>query len=157
MRNSYRLKVSIPGNIEYVAIVRKFVSEVLLSTGYTQKFAYRTEVIVDEICSNAVVYGCRAVSSHVHLECRVDKNRVEIEVKDQGGSRVDIRRLREALEAADRLKEKPLVKKPAVRRAGLGLEIVKMLSEKLILDIDDNNVTSIRVMRKREGIESSRK
>jgi hypothetical protein len=32
----------------------------------------------------------------------------------------------------------------------LGLEIVKMLAEKLDFEIDENNLTSVRVVRRRE-------
>jgi hypothetical protein len=36
--------------------------------------------------------------------------------------------------------------------AGMGLEIVKLLSETIELNVDENNLTSIRVIRKREDV-----
>jgi len=62
-------------------------------------------------------------------------------VKDRGGSTVHTDRLKDAI-----TKEQG----KTLDQFGLGLEIVKMLSESIVLSVDENNVTSIHVVRKRE-------
>ncbi len=152
---SLRIKMSFPGDLEYVSSIRKFISEVLIVNNYSQKFAYRTEVIVDEICSNAVNYGCKTVDAQIELICLIFADRIEMRIKDQGGGKEDIERLRIAVKSGeDNQNEKAnALRKPY--HDALGLEIVRMLSEEIDLQIDDNNITTIRVMRKRKPIDNA--
>lgn len=148
----HRLTLNFPGDLEYVSAVRKLVSEVLVVNGYSHKFAYRSEVIVDEICTNAVRYGCKAVGAEVAFECLIWPDRIEVLVKDPGGESGDVSRLRSALaeEAAPDPLQQRLSDVARNGPGGLGLEIVRMLSESVDVSVDDNNVTSIRVVRRRE-------
>jgi anti-sigma regulatory factor (Ser/Thr protein kinase) len=75
----------------------------------------------------------------VDLVCETYIDRVEFTVKDRGGSSENIKRLRQAIAA------EPLGK-------GGGLELVRMLAEKVTCSIDEKNLTQIHVVRKREGI-----
>lgn len=147
----YRLKLSFPGNLEYVFPVRKLVYEVLLVNNFSQKFAYRSEVIVDEICSNAINYGCKSLDAHVEFLCLIFSDRMEVQVKDQGGNHGDIERLRVALKTEDESKEDEFKKLHKPYESCLGLEIVRVLSEEMDLQIDDNNITTLRVVRKRKS------
>ncbi len=146
----YRLKLSFPGNLEYVSPIRKFVSEVLQVNNYSQKFAYRSEVIVDEICSNAINYGCKTVDARVDFLCFIYPDRMEIQVKDQGGNNTDVERLRVAVENNDTFKsDSDVLQNPCT--GSLGLEIVRMLSNEVNFHVDENNVTTLRVVRKRKS------
>ncbi|MCX7725819.1 MAG: ATP-binding protein [Chitinispirillaceae bacterium] len=139
----FSVNIKFPGNMEYIPAVRKFVSELLQVCNFSPKFSYRTEIIIDEICSNSVLYGCKKEDAEIELTNTVYEDRVEINIKDQGGKKEDIKRLKNAIkrwegEKTDQPKE------------GLGLEIVRMLSERLDVVIDENNLTSVHVVRKRE-------
>jgi anti-sigma regulatory factor (Ser/Thr protein kinase) len=148
--NGYSIDLTFPGDLGYIPPVRKFVSEMLQANNFTPKFAYRSEIIVDEICNNAVSFGCKSIDATVALQFKVHPDRIELVVKDQGGSREDRERLRE-LVGGGKVRQKEKEKEP--RRDKLGLEIVKMLSESIDLEIDDNNLTSVRVVRKRDDME----
>jgi len=143
-----KVKIRFPGDLEYIPAVRKFVAELLLVNQFSSKCAYRSEIIIDEICNNAVVYGCRTADSQVEVVCVMHEDRIEFQVKDAGGSETDLKRLRDAV-AAEESGVKPILdgRKSA---AGLGLEIVRLLSEEVNVEVDDNNLTSIRVIRRRE-------
>ncbi|MFP4163967.1 MAG: ATP-binding protein [Chitinispirillaceae bacterium] len=137
----YKIKVKLPSDLEYIPSIRKFVSEVLQVSGFSSKFAFRSEIIVDEICNNAINYGNESrPDTEVELICEIHQDRIELLVKDQGGNPLHTDRLKEAVKSKE-AKEKD---------DQLGLEIIKMLSEKVELEIDENNVTSIHVVRKRE-------
>ena len=145
----HRIALNFPGDLEYIAAVRKLVSEMLVVNGFSQKFAYRSEVIVDETCTNAVRYGCQTAGAEVAFECLIWPDRVEMNVKDPGGNKGDVARLRETIDAATASPTK-LAEAANGGRGGLGLEIVRMLSKSVEVSIDENNLTSIRVVRLRE-------
>jgi anti-sigma regulatory factor (Ser/Thr protein kinase) len=139
----FKVELSFPGDLEYIPSVRKFVSEVLLASNFSPKFAYRSEIIVDEICNNAVNYGCRTTDARIDLECEVFDDKIEFVIKDQGGTQENLERLQSVLKS-EMQDDTP--------KDGLGLEIVKMLSEGMNVVIDDNNLTSVHITRKREDM-----
>jgi anti-sigma regulatory factor (Ser/Thr protein kinase) len=146
----YTFQVKFPGDIEYIPTIRKFVSEVLLANNFTPKFAYRSEIIIDEICNNAVSFGCLSVDAAVELTCEVHEKHIELMIKDEGGRKEDIKRLKLAV---NKEAKGPFVEvgNQASRKESLGLEIVRMLSENVSVDVDKNNLTSIKVVKARES------
>jgi anti-sigma regulatory factor (Ser/Thr protein kinase) len=137
----YKVELSFPGDIEYIPAIRKFISEILLVSHFSPKFAYRSEIIVDEICNNAVNYGCKTEDARIDLICNIYEDGIDFTVKDPGGDNFHVERLKNALSVeSDKKSDK-----------GLGLEIVRMLSESLNVVIDEQNLTSVRVVRKREN------
>jgi|SRR5512133_1183701 anti-sigma regulatory factor (Ser/Thr protein kinase) len=137
----YKIALSFPGDLEYIPSIRKFVSEVLQVSNFSTKFAYRSEIIVDEISNNAVNYGCRDENASVNLECLIHEDHIEFDIRDQGGSKEHIDRLHSAI------KDEP---EDTTTEKGLGIEIVRMLSESMDINIDDQNLTSVHIIRKRE-------
>lgn len=149
MKSPYVIRVTFPGSLEYVAPLRKLVAEVLIGNNFSQKFAYRSEVIVDEVCSNAVIYGSRTHDASVEFSCYIHDDHIEFEIRDQGGRRSDVDRLKVAVGnpsgSADKNLQLAVPDSP-----NLGLDIVRMLSEEVNMEIDENNVTTVRVVRKRK-------
>jgi anti-sigma regulatory factor (Ser/Thr protein kinase) len=135
----HRIAVSFPGELDYIPLVRKMVSDILQIMQFGAKFTFRSEFIVDELCNNAVTYGSSNDRAAVELLCETYSDRVEFTVKDKGGSNENITRLRQAI-AAERLGK------------GGGLDLVRILAENVTFSIDDNNVTQIHVVRKREDL-----
>ena len=139
----YRMAVSFPGELDYIPLVRKLISDILQVLQFSKKFTFRSEFIVDELCNNAVTYGASDTRSAVEIICEAFEDRVEFTVKDQGGSKENIRRLRQAVTTDPKIKFKK-------RAPGAGLEMVQMLAEDVTCTIDEHNVTQIHVVRKRE-------
>jgi|GEM_PF-574342 len=140
----FTVNIRFPGDLDYIPAVRKFIAEILQVSNFDSKFAYRSEIIVDELCTNAVVYGCRNDAAEVKLGSTVFEDHIEFTIQDQGGTKDHLRRLKSAVKRRDDIKSE------SVREEGLGLEIVRMLSERLEVVIDEHDVTSIHVTRKRE-------
>ena len=138
----YKVTIRFPGDLEYIPSVRKFISELLIVSNYNQKFAYRSEIIIDEICNNAVNYGCRSDDSFVDLTCEIFEDKILLTIKDQGGSDEDLSKL----EVAVKNKMVDIGNPNQV----LGLEIVKMLAENLKFETDHKNSTIISITKKRE-------
>lgn len=137
------MAVSFPGELDYIPLVRKLISDILQVLKFSKKFTFRSEFIVDELCNNAVTYGASDTRSSVEIVCEAFEDRVEFTVKDQGGTKENIWRLRQAVNADPKVGSKK-------RASGVGLEMVKMLAEDVTCSIDENNVTQIHVVRKRE-------
>ncbi len=150
----YKIALSFPGNLEYVSPVRKFISEILIRRSFSEKFAYRSEVIVDEICTNAICYGCKSSNAIIHFTCFIHEDRIEFEIKDEGGKSEDLNRLKVAVDDPKERQKSTLSPFKEMEKECLGLEIVKMLSEKIDLDIDENNVTTIRIERKCKAVDN---
>jgi len=143
----YVITVKLPSDLEVIPSLRKFVSEVLQVSGFSAKFAFRTEIIVDAICNNAICYGSGGDNdSEVEVDCQIHSDRMEVLVKDRGGSALHIKRLQEAVQG--NRPELPF----AGETFGMGLEIVKLLSETIEFSVDENNLTSVHVVRKREDV-----
>lgn len=145
--STYQFQIRFPGNLEYIPAVRKYVSEMLLANNCDNKFTYRSEIIVDEICNNAVTHGCVSVDASVGLDCLVHPDRVEFIIKDEGGRKEDVGRLTSALKQRKAGKPSEM---PDRSRECLGLEIVRMLSDDMSFDVDTDNLTTVRVVKQRE-------
>ncbi len=139
----FTVKVRFPGDLEYIPPVRKFIAELLQVSNFSSKFAYRSEIIVDEICNNAVVYGCRTQDAEIELSSIIFEDRIEFTIRDEGGTKENVRQLRAAVDSPENAENEAVPK-------GLGLEIVRMLSARLDVLIDEDNVTSVHIVRKRE-------
>jgi len=147
-QNPYVIKMRFPSDLDYIPPVRKFVAETLQVNQFSPKFAYRSEVIVDEICHNAIIHGSRTMDATVEIDCKIFPDRFEFEANDQGGKKDDLDRLKKAVKNADEKIAESVIEKEDKR--GLGLEIVRLLSENVKLEISDNNMTTVRIVRKRE-------
>lgn len=134
------LMLEFPADGDYIPAVRKFVAEATMVEGFTQKFAYRTEIIIDELCNNAVKYGPSSLDARVRIACEIFEDSVQLTVQDAGGVPDDIRTLQDAIAS---LESEPK------RFLGRGLEIVKMLSSSMELARMDTGETVVRVVKRR--------
>ena len=132
-----RMAISFPGELDYIPLVRQLVSDTLQVLRFSPKFSFRSEFLVDELCNNAVIHGSPSNSQPVEVLCDAYGDRVEISVKGPGGYRENIQRFREAIAEASREK-------------GNELELIRLLSDTVTCSLDDNNVSHIHVVRKRE-------
>jgi anti-sigma regulatory factor (Ser/Thr protein kinase) len=148
-KKPYIFKIKFPSDLDYIAPVRKFVAETLAVTKFSPKFAYRSEVIVDEICHNAIIHGSRSIDATVEMECTIFPDRFEFHVNDQGGRKEDLDRLKNAVRKADRRADESIEDNEG---RGLGLEIVRLLSEEVKMEVGEANTTRVRVVRKREDL-----
>jgi anti-sigma regulatory factor (Ser/Thr protein kinase) len=146
--NPLIFKIKIPSDADYIPPIRKFISEMLQVQRFSPKFSFRAEVIVDEICYNAVMYGSRSIDATIDLICSVFQDRVEFQINDEGGNLENVEQLKKIINQKDERFEKKL--ELAKSSKGLGLEIVRMLSAKVNLKIKKDNITSIHVIKHRE-------
>jgi len=148
--NPYSIKMRFPSDLDYIPPVRKFVAETLQVNHFSSKFAYRSEVIVDEVCHNAIIHGSRTMDAMVEIDCKIYPDRFEFQAHDQGGTKDDLDKLKAAMKKTEAGSVGASLEKK--EKTGLGLEIVRLLSEDVKLEIGKDNVTTVRVVRKREDL-----
>ena len=134
IRFPFSVNVRFPGDLEYIPAVRKFVAELLQVSNFSSKFAYRSEIIVDEICNNAVAYGCRTDDAQIDLLNTIFDDRIEFTIRDEGGTKDNVRRLKTAAKTTGRGKKEQT-------QQGLGLEVTVIPSKFLDLPLTASAIT----------------
>ncbi|MFP4163966.1 MAG: ATP-binding protein [Chitinispirillaceae bacterium] len=132
-----------PSNLKLVPPVRQLASRLAKQKGYSGRDAFRIETIVDEICNNAVEHGKDGQGLDVSMKVIIDKDKVEVDVTNVSDpSKVSA--LRALLKPAAQS-----VHSGSDQKRGRGLALIRMLSNDMAVDINDNG-TSVRVTKLRE-------
>ena len=77
-------KFEMPANLEFVPVIRVAIQSIAFIFGFNDKEAYEIEFVVDEICNNAIEHGSKGKGNVITMECKFDKQYVEINFKDSG-------------------------------------------------------------------------
>jgi len=99
MSEKESLQIEFPVDADFIPAVRKFVAESSLIEGFTPKFSYRTEIIVDELCNNAVKYGPSTQGASIKISCEFKDDAIQLTVQDPGGNAKDVQNLRKVIGA----------------------------------------------------------
>jgi len=138
-------KFEFPANLEFVPIIRVALQNIAFIFGFNDKEAYEIEFVVDEICNNAIEHGSKGKDKTITMECKFDKQYVEIMVKDSGSPQFKVD---EILKEGWRLMEEEAEKQTLnIFRRKRGLIIVQKYADKL--DITSNpNGTIVKIVKK---------
>lgn len=137
-----QISVAIPSDLDYIQPLRQFVADLAKAAGFTKKFCFRTEIIVDELATNAIVHGSELPGSEIRLQAAFGADSMQLSVADQGGTGKNLDHLKRAIYS-------PRPKQESKR--GRGLVIVQMLSDELLLSLEDNGATQVKVVKRRGG------
>lgn len=130
--------VQIPSDLEYIPPLRQFIAELARVEGYSKKFCFRTEIIVDELVTNGILHGSQDVHTTISLSAVFDQEEMHISVQDQGGSRQNLENLKRSVHSPRPSSDK---------KRGRGLKIVQMLSSEIKIDLADNGNTNVHVVK----------
>lgn len=138
------LSLSVPALIEMVPLVRGYVSDILSAKGFSDKSSYRTGLIVDELCSNAVKFGSSVMDAQIKIRLSFSDSQIDLTVTDQGGSAEHRQKLQQVVctQSDEGLLESGLQL--------LGLRIVKTLADTVEVTTSAQCVTQVRITRRRE-------
>jgi anti-sigma regulatory factor (Ser/Thr protein kinase) len=112
-----------PAYMGFVPGVRTAMSRIAGTIGFNDKEMYEIETVTDEICTNAIEHGSKGTGKHITVECKFDKQYIEIIVKDSGSPKFNVEKV---FEEGQRLMEEEAAKPilDTIRRQR-GLMIVK--------------------------------
>lgn len=140
------LKMELSPNFSFVPGIRTCISRTAYNFGFDDREAYHIEIVIDEICNNAIEYGSKKKNGKIKLECKFYKNMMEFIVKDFGGKEFNVD---EALKKGFTLLEEEVSRGgEEIPRRGRGLVIVKKLVDRLEIKSGKNG-TQVKIIKKR--------
>lgn len=122
------------------------MAEIAKVEGFSKKFCFRTEIIVDELVTNGIIHGSQDVHTSITLNARFEDGALNLSVQDQGGSRQNLENLKRAVYSP---------KPPSNdRKKGRGLVIVQMLSSEVKIDLGEDGKTQVHVVKNKDSDEA---
>ena len=118
------IELKIPSAVFYIEPVRAFIGNLAQSLGFPRKRVADIQLVLDEVCSNAVHHGSANATVGVKLRIAVDAHALEILVRDTGSGNA---RQKNWL-THERLLEIEANRSPTSER-GHGIFIAKSLSD----------------------------
>jgi anti-sigma regulatory factor (Ser/Thr protein kinase) len=140
-QGEHRVGIDFPGDIEYIPDVRRFISNIIALRDFSRRFTFRTEIIIDELCNNAVKFGRLKVGEFISLSCRINDGEVVIEVFNPGADDKETGNLRRIIA------ESPDAQAAPDAPAGRGVRIIKILCTRI--EVEDRNGTRVRVIKQK--------
>lgn len=138
------LHLKFPPFLEFIPSVRSLVSRISKQKGYRNRDSFRIEMIVDELCNNAIEHGTREQNEFIDLKINIDPVKIEIDVTSVSDPE-NMPTLKSLLRSSE-------VQTPECKlyeKRGRGLTLIKMLSNELSIDSNESG-TSVHVKKLRE-------
>lgn len=135
------IELKIPSAVFYIEPVRAFVGNLARSLGFPRKRVADIQLVLDEVCSNAVHHGSANANASVKLRIGVDDHALEILVRDTGTGNAPQKNWL----TRERLLEIEANRSPSGER-GHGIFIAKSLSDTHEMQSNDTGGTDVRVV-----------
>jgi anti-sigma regulatory factor (Ser/Thr protein kinase) len=135
------IQLQIPSAAFYIEPVRAFVGNLAQSLGFSRKRVADIQLVLDEICSNAVHHGSADATVGVKLCMSIDTHALEILVRDTGARHVGEKNWL----THDRLSEIETNRSPSNER-GHGIFIVKSLADTYEMRPNEAGGTDVQVV-----------
>ena len=135
------IKLKIPSAAFYIDPIRAFIGNLAKNLGFPRKRVADIQLVIDEICSNAVHHGSIDATVGIKLQIKSDAHSLEILVRDTGvrhkGQKNWLTR--------ERLSEIEANRSPS-NESGHGIFIAKSLSDTCEMKINAAGGTDVRVV-----------
>ena len=133
------LRLAVPSCLKYIRPIQMFIGQLAQQLGFCRTRIYDIELIIDEVCSNAIEHGSENPDSGIDLTLMFDSSKLEILVRDKGKS------VRENWLATGRLDEVSQKMTPDSER-GHGIFLAEKLSDSLEILINPLGGTDVQVV-----------
>ena len=134
------IQLQIPSAAFYIEPVRAFVGNLAQSLGFSRKRVADIQLVLDEICSNAVHHGSADATVGVKLCISIDTDALEIIVRDTGGRHTGEKNWL----IHERLSEIEMNRSPS-NESGHGIFIAKSLADMHKMQPNRDGGTDVRV------------
>ena len=135
------IELKIPSTVFYIEPVRAFIGNLAQSLGFPRKRVADIQLVLDEVCSNAVHHGSANAADSVSLRISIDAHALEILVKDTGSGNA----ARKSWLTDERLLEIEANRSPSSER-GHGIFISKSLSDTYEMQSNEAGGTEVRAV-----------
>jgi anti-sigma regulatory factor (Ser/Thr protein kinase) len=139
------ISIRMSAYLGFIPGVRCAIGRIAYNFGFDDRESYEIETIIDEICTNAIEHGSKGRHEDIVVDCKFDKNAVEINIRDSGSPSFKVY---EVLTECERLmKEEAEKTRLDTIRRGRGLMIVKNFVDKFDISSDTHG-TSVHILKK---------
>ncbi len=135
------IQLKIPSAVFYIDPVRAFIGNLAKNLGFPRKRVADIQLVIDEICSNAVHHGSIDATVGIKLHIRSDAHSLEILVQDTGSRHKGQHKWL----THERLSEIEANRSPS-NEGGHGIFIAKSLSDTYEMQINAAGGTDVRVV-----------
>jgi len=130
--------VEIPSDLDYIPPIRQFVSELVEGKGFNKKFCFRSEVVVDELCTNAIVHGSQEINDLITLSVSYGDGQVKMVIRNTAGTAENRNSLKSAIEDPDKFFS---------GNKGRGIAMAKLLCDDLKLESSEEGFTQVVIIK----------
>ena len=135
------IKLKIPSAAFYIEPARAFIGNLAQSLGFSRKRVADIQLVLDEICSNAVHHGSVDATVGVKLRIRINTHSLEILVRDTGSRHTGEKNWL----THERLSEIEANRSPC-NESGHGIFIAKSLADTYEMQPNADGGTDVRVV-----------
>ena len=135
------IELKIPSAVFYIEPVRAFIGNLAQSLGFPRKRVADIQLVLDEVCTNAVHHGSANAAVGIKLRIGVDAQTLEILVRDTGSG--DAREKNWLTH--ERLSEIEAKRSPS-SESGHGIFIAKSLSDTHEMRSNEVGGTDVRMV-----------
>jgi anti-sigma regulatory factor (Ser/Thr protein kinase) len=135
------IKLKIPSAVFYIEPIRAFIGNLAQNLGFSRKRVADIQLVIDEICSNAIHHGSIDATVGVKLRIRIDTHSLEILVRDTGSPHTG----EKSWLTHDRLSEIEESRSPS-SESGHGIFIAKSLADTHEMQPNSAGGTDVRVV-----------
>jgi anti-sigma regulatory factor (Ser/Thr protein kinase) len=144
------VSMKMPSDISLVPSVRTCISDFVSLCKVDRKTIFQIELIVDELCNNAIEHGTQDLSKTIEVQCGVNEEQIEISVYNGYSSRAARKKTgREIKKDMEKWADSPNNTEDTFRGRGLGL--VKKYSDSFEIN-SSNDGTWVYVIKKKGGV-----
>ncbi|RKU36930.1 hypothetical protein C6496_11235 [Candidatus Poribacteria bacterium] len=135
------IKLKIPSAVFYIEPVRAFIGNLAQSLGFPRKRVADIQLVLDEVCTNAVHHGSANTAVGIKLRIGIDAHALEILVRDTGSGDAEGKNWL----THERLSEIEENRSPS-SESGHGIFIAKSLSDTHEMQSNEAGGTDVRVV-----------
>ncbi|MYB94273.1 ATP-binding protein [Candidatus Poribacteria bacterium] len=135
------IKLKIPSTVFYIEPIRAFIGNLAQNLGFSRKRVADIQLVLDEICSNAIHHGSVDATVGVKLRIRIDTHSLEVLVRDTGAPHTT----EKSWLTHERLSEIEEHRSPS-SESGHGIFIAKSLADTHEMQPNSAGGTDVRVV-----------
>ena len=136
---SAKYKIQLPSDLDYIPPLRQFVSDIARGEGFSKKICFRMEIIVDELCTNAIIHGAQDLNGKIYFSADICSETIEFAITNRNGSKSDIENLKNTIKNTEIDNS---------HTKGKGIAIARVLSNDIKISVSQKGETIVKVKKK---------
>ena len=134
-----RIEIRLPSRLWYIEPILSLLKQLAEKLGFCEQRVADIQLVVDEICGNAIEHGSESDNEEIVISCILDEHQLAVLISDKGANG------RGNWLTSEKLKEISQNRAPD-RERGHGIYMVEQLSDELKMETNSFGGTDVRVV-----------